>query len=659
MGGTTKRGCAFGVVIIAAAISAPRVALQQPTTQETGIIVVHHIERPIGEEHYRLSWDIDGALTLTSNVAYVDRGGRVESSSSLQARPDLTPVRFEANGKTYRFVNIDAAIDVHDDGTAIVRNLGQTSRMRVSGPFWTARGLAPLAARGLLVRYWERKGRPRRLTVLPDGNDVTIQYRGIDSVRVRGRIVQLRRYAVEGVVWGREAVWLDNQDRFAALLTRIHILPLEAVRDDLQEALPQLQASARRDRIADLESLAGQVVPVASGSFALLGGRVIDGTGRSPIDDAAIVVRNGRIVSVGQRASVRIPHDVRIVSVEGKTVVPGLWDMHGHLSQIEWGPAYLAAGVTSARDVGGERDFLTAFRDALADRGLGPRLLLAGLVDGDGSEAYGMTTAATPEQGRAVVETYHRFGFLQIKLYSRVAPDVVAAISRRAHELGMTVTGHIPNALSVQHAIESGMDQFEHLGPIRGEPDSTEVREIVQFLARRGTVVGPTPAWDELLGRVPTTAISTFEPGILQTPPPLAASYNSVTNEIDVEQAAANAKRRLGIIRKLHDSGVAIVAGTDGAVPGHSLLRTLEIFVEAGMTPAEAIAAATSVPARFMKMEKEVGTIEQGKRADLLVLDADPLINIANVRKGRWVVANGRLYDCAALWRSVGFARIQ
>jgi hypothetical protein len=120
------------------------------------------------------------------------------------------------------------------------------------------------------------------------------------------------------------------------------------------------------------------------------------------------------------------------------------------------------------------------------------------------------------------------------------------------------------------------MDQFEHLGPIRGEPDSAEVREVVQLLARRGTVVGPTPAWDELLGRSPTTAVSSFEPGILQTPAPLAASYSSVRNEIDAVQAAVNAKRRLEIVKKLHDAGVMVVAGTDGAVPGHSLLRTFQ-----------------------------------------------------------------------------------
>ena len=166
-----------------------------------------------------------------------------------------------------------------------------------------------------------------------------------------------------------------------------------------------------------------------------------------------------------------------------------------------------------------------------------------------------------------------------MKLYNLVTADVVVATARRAHDVGMTVTGHIPTSLSLQQAIESGMDGFEHQ-PIRGEPDSVDVPEIAQFLARRRTVADPTLAWDELLGRAPATLVSSFEPGILQAPAALASSYNSVTNNIDATTAQANRRRGLGVVKVLHDAGVILVAGTDGGLPGHSLLRTLELFVE-------------------------------------------------------------------------------
>src|SRR5437588_2101917 len=124
--------------------------------------------------------------------------------------------------------------------------------------------------------------------------------------------------------------------------------------------------------------------------------------------------------------------------------------MIAHGMQVEWAPVYLAAGVTTVRDMGNEIDFVVPLRDALASRrSIGPTLLLAGLVDGPGPDAFGALTAATPEEGRAVVRRYHELGFQQMKLYSLLSPAVVGAITSEAHRLGMTVTGHLPRALTI------------------------------------------------------------------------------------------------------------------------------------------------------------------------------------------------------------------
>jgi imidazolonepropionase-like amidohydrolase len=114
-------------------------------------------------------------------------------------------------------------------------------------------------------------------------------------------------------------------------------------------------------------------------------------------------------------------------------------------------------------------------------------------------------------------------------------------------------------------------------------------------------------------------------------------------------------QRSLAIVKALHDAGVVVVAGTDGALPGHSLLREIELYAQAGFTSAAALAAATTASASAMRMLDDVGTIAPGKRADLLILDADPAAAVSNIRKGRWVVAGGRMYDCAKLWRAAGF----
>ena len=138
--------------------------------------------------------------------------------------------------------------------------------------------------------------------------------------------------------------------------------------------------------------------------------------------------------------------------------------MHAHFTQVEWGPIYLAAGVTTARDCANEFEFITAARDAIAGgRGLGPRLLPAGIIDGEGPRTIGVDTASTPAQALALVRRYAGAGFPQIKIYSSLKPELVPEIAREAHRLGMSVTGHIPEGMELQPAIEAGMDQVNHI----------------------------------------------------------------------------------------------------------------------------------------------------------------------------------------------------
>ena len=137
-----------------------------------------------------------------------------------------------------------------------------------------------------------------------------------------------------------------------------------------------------------------------------------------------------------------------MVDAHGKTILPGLWDMHAHFEQVEWGPIYLAAGVTTVRDCGNEFEFITAVRDAIAQgHGLGPRLLLAGIVDGTGTYTIGVERIDTPEQARMWTDRYHAAGFQQMKIYSSVKLEEVKVVADEAHRLGMTVTGHVPEGL--------------------------------------------------------------------------------------------------------------------------------------------------------------------------------------------------------------------
>jgi len=611
------------------------------------------IERPVGEERVTVTTTPEGK-TIASEVDIVERGTPLQVSASLTVGPDGTPRHFQAKGRSYRFVNVDAEVTV-TGRTVRVSSMGETAEVPVPDAFFPARSWAPAAGRAALIDYWERHGRPASIAMLPGDADsrIVVALRGEETVRAGARTVRLRRYSVDGVVWGRETVWVDEQGAFAALVTRVHILPLEAVRTDLVEAFPALQASAVSDRMADLVAFSKETPAVAQGDYALVGARIVTGTDDPPIGDGAILVRDGRISAVGTRANVPVPSGMRMVDVAGATIIPGLWDVHAHASQIEWAPAYLAAGVTTIRDMGGEARFLTAFRETIASGGgLGPRVELAGLVDGPGDRGFGNVIASTPEEGRAIVDRYKAAGFRQMKLYSLVQPDVVKAITARAHEVGMTVTGHVPTALGLENAVLAGMDQIAHLS-VSGTPGTPDTDRVIALLADRDVAIDPTQAWGELLGRPQNVPAGQIEPGMDRAPYALSANYRSVMNAPRATPRRASSGPSM--LKVLIDKGIPIIAGTDGALPGYSLLREVELYVQAGFTPLQAIQSATSVAARELGLAAEVGTIESGKRADLVVLDANPLADISALRRTRYVVTNGRLYEPARLWKLAGF----
>ena len=629
--------------------------------EEAGTIRIHLLGHAIGSERYSIRNNL--GLGVTDTFEFTDRGGRVQLATQLLLTPALEPVAFRSVGRTYRFVNVDAEVIV--DGNRVrVGNLGDTATFARPRNFFAIGGYAPLESQALLVRYWLSHGRPREIATSPADPTTTAVIDDLGGVTLRfpsAGAVKLARYSIDGVAWGREIIYLDQASRFAAIVTRANLLPLEGIREDLAAAQPALLdsvlADAARAELAAAGRTSAAIPVVAQGAFALTGARIVDGTTRDPIDDGVIVIRDGRIIAVGPRASTTIPNRVHTIDAHGKTIIPGLWDMHAHVALPEWGPAYLGVGVTTARDMGGEKQFLVPFRDAIAaGRVLGPRLLLAGLVDGSGPEAFGSVTADTPDQGRAVVEMYHAAGFQQMKLYTYIKPDVAGAIIRRAHELGMQVTGHVPRAMTLESMVDSGTDYVAHL-PLRGDPASDAVKAQIAKLASKRVRIDPTVSWNELLGHASETPLASFQPGFTEAPWPLRASYGSVRNNGDSASAARSLRSSLALIKAMHDAGVPIVAGTDYGLPGFSLLRELELYVQAGLSPLDAIRAATVVPAEATNMSGEVATIETGKRADLVVLDANPLADIHNIRTSRWVVSRGRMFETRALREAVGFRR--
>jgi len=597
--------------------------------------------------------------TLSAFFRFVDRGTTVELRASLEARTQGTYQHLAAKGRNYRLFSTDSEVTVRD-GRAHVRDLKSERDIDLKGkPFFPVDNYAPIGVQESLIQYWIAHDRPDEIASAPSG-PIRIKSRGHD--RVGAPIFE--RLSIDGVVWGTETAWTNDAGQLEALTTWAGALPFEAVRDGQQSRLDQFLDVATRDRIADLEQATASTPTVQHATFALTGATLVTGTRGLPIPNGTIVVRDNRIAAVGPSSSTPVPNGVPVTDVKGATIVPGLWDMHAHAGQTDWSPVYLASGVTTIRDMGGEEGFLVAIRDAIdSGKALGPRYMLAGLVDGPGPHAFGKVVAGTPDEGRAIVRRYHDEHFQEMKLYNDVKDDVGKAIIDEAHKLGMTVTGHVPTDMRKDGVggpgtgvVEDGFDGIAHM-QLRGASGSDASKAQIAFFKEHHTVMDPTESWNELSGHPASIPLSEMLPGVDRLPLPLARMFASMSwGAGDAEQFKARQRATLALLKDAVDAGLLVGAGTDKGVPGFSLQREIELYVEGGMTPLQAIQAATIMPARALRIDKEVGTIEVGKRADLVVLSANPLENIRNIRTARYVVTNGRMYDCDVLWRLAGYA---
>ena len=571
-------------------------------------------------------------MELTADFLFTDRGSPVPLKASLKTSADYTPRSFELKGKTSRSSDIDDLVTV-SAGKAQVRENKNNTDESAPEKFFTIAGYAPVSLEMALMRYWKGHGSPAKLTVLPSG-ELEIKDRGVDTVTIDGKRVQLERYSVRGLVWGLETLWMDQQNNLAALVTRdAEFDHFEAVRDEYESALKDFVTSAAKDEMAELLDLSRQLPGRKTGTMAFTGATLIDGTGKASIANATVVSKDGKIMAAGPASKVKIPPDATTVDVTGKFIIPGLWDMHAHYEQVEWGPIYLAAGVTTVRDVGNEFEFIKEVRDKVnGGQGLGPHMLLAGIVDGDGPVALGLARVNTPEDAAKWVKTYHDAGFQQMKLYSSMKPEMVKAVSAEAHKLGMTVTGHIPQGMDIYDGVSDGMDQVNHLqyvmqalwpkgtNPRKLSPeerrklletatiDSPQGKELVNFLKSHGTVIDDTAALFEGFMHPASEPMSKIEPGVEKV-------GTGVEGTIRGSGSVSGARRRscahvapiFEILSALHKAGVTLVDGTDQAMPGYTVYREMEVYVQAGFTPMREVQAATIVPARVMKWIRKVG----------------------------------------------------
>jgi imidazolonepropionase-like amidohydrolase len=440
------------------------------------------------------------------------------------------------------------------------------------------------------------------------------------------------------------------------------------MRAQYEALLPQLITKAATYGMQLFAKATGQA-GTADETIAVTGGNLYDVVTGTSVPDAVIIISKGIIVRTGKAGSVTIPAGAKVIDAKGKTILPGLWDMHSHFEQAEWGPAYLAAGVTTVRDCGNEFEYINAIKSAIDNgTGVGPNILKAGIIDGKGPKALGIIQADTKEEAIKAVDRYKENGFAQIKIYSSAKPEIVKVICDEAHRLGLTVTGHIPNGMTLQQGVDSGMNMVNHMQYVYSIMKKNADRSVdfddpqsiaaIDFIKQHHVIIDPTIGVYELAFRNLKDDITQLEPAFYNLPLPLQALFKNMGEEPEqVAKVKPLLTSMLQAVKKLYDAGIPIVAGTDMGFPGYSLDRELELYVSAGLTPAQAIKTATIIPATVMKVDKQTGSVEAGKQADLIIIDGDPVKNIRDIRNVSVVIKGGQVYDPVKLHQMVGFGK--
>lgn len=490
-------------------------------------------------------------------------------------------------------------------------------------------------------------------------------------------------WAVRGLSTSPVPIWADASNKFFGLALGLSWLP-EANAGE-QKKIEEAQAKAMA---AEAPTLVKALVTVPTRPVAFTGVRLFDADATRFLADETVVVDKGVITAVGARASVKVPTGAQVIDGSGKTLVPGLWDCHMHVGDDFTGLQELSMGVTSVRDPGND-DVRTIDRRTRAAAGklLAPHVYPSSLIDGKGPYTAQVANVATSQaEAIALVDKAKANGFTGVKFYGTLNPAWLPASIAEAHKLGLHVHGHIPAGMRPLEAINDGYDEITHINWVimQAMPDSViplsngmmrfegpgrygkdvdlegaAIKAIVGTMASRHIYNDPTMVAFEGLYVPENGDLSpSYAPFVGTMPPATERGFRSggfaVPKDLTRADYRASWAKMVKLLGFMHQAGVPIVAGTDGA--GIEIVHELEIYVQAGFTPAEALAAATILPARLVGQDAKTGSVKVGKAADLALVDGDPSARIGDLRQTRVVMLDGKLLDADALRTAAGFS---
>jgi imidazolonepropionase-like amidohydrolase len=519
------------------------------------------------------------------------------------------------------------------------------------------------------------------LPLLPSGKAwlekiTELQIDGPDGAK---KIAELR--LLRGTTQTPTPIWTSDGKFFAALVG------LALIPEGWEANMEKMQA-AQDAAIAALAPATAAKFLTADAKRPVLfkNVRIYDTPGEKFVANQNVLTADGKIVSVGA-APASLPAGTRVVDGAGKTLVPGLWDSHMHVSDDFATVSELALGVTSCRNPGGPLELEVSQRERRAKGTLlAPECFDSVIVDQKGPlAAQGSMAVGSLEETLAAVRKIHDAGLTGVKFYTSMNPAWIPPAAKLAHELGLHVHGHIPAGMRTLDAINAGYDEITHIyfGTMQAMPDeivaksnttarmtgpgqyfkdvdldAEPMKTVIKTMAEKKIALDPTlvvvegvllanagqiqPAYTAYVGTLPAAMERGFKSGPIPYPEGMTRA-----------DAEASVKKMGVYVNKLRAAGAPIVAGTDGY--GMELVRELELYVDGGMTPGQALATATINAARNVKADDRTGSITVGKEADLLLVDGNPSKRIGDLRHVDLVMSDGVLMDGDALRAAAGF----
>jgi len=590
------------------------------------------------------------------------------------------PVEYEAHGVDYMKSSVQEQFEMHG-GKARWKSRRENGRTDLTQSAFYMPANPPPEFYGVLVRAL-LNAPDRQLRLLPSGS-ATLELAGSLVMGLTGGRTEWFHYRIRGLDFTPIPVWLDRHGTTASVASLWLTTILSGEEGNAAELL------RKQDAVNEtwFAKLAAELTRLPKGALLIRHARLFDPRDLTVAPHTSVLVRGERVVRIGPDTEVKPETDTEVIDAKGHFLMPGMWDNHQHFDGAD-GMLDIANGVTSARDLANDHEvFLSRVARFDAGTEIGPRVLKAGIIDGTGPNAGPFSTLAdTAEQAVRYVDWYADHGYSQIKLYMSLKPELVSIIADRAHQRGLRVSGHVPAFMSAREFIEAGADEIQHFNYIELNflyprvqdttlmsarfievakhayeftPQRPEVQEFIQFLRQHHTVLDPTMGLleDRLTGG-PTQMTAGLESVATRFPP--QARRNLLGGAYEIPAGSEAAYRRaipsmLTLLKALHDAGVTVVPGTD-ALAGYMLHHELELYVRAGIAPAEVLRMATLVSAQVMGVDRDVGIVAPGKYADMVLIDGDPTRDISDVRNVVTVIKGGRVFDTAAIENALGIA---